>query len=228
MTTESPLKGWPPTSPLNDGAGFRVRARHMTPQRAKVTDTIGGLFNLAALGLAGWLFFGQKITEGRELLMVVGVIIGVCAVVWWTRRLWGLLFLGKTTIVEFAPDAIGIKRMMRFRTYDRKLPHEFEFTIHDEAEREHEDAEEQRVKADREGKKELPKPEKYFRDSFHIILRYAGQRIDVADVFGKKQAEALLVRLQLLDKLMDAARGDATTPVFAEPDMQYGERPEAG
>lgn len=79
-----------------------------------------------------------------------------------------------------------------------------------------------------EGKKEPPKKGKYYRRSFNIVLRYAGQRVDVASIFAKKQAEALLVRLQLFDQMMDAARGDAAAPAWSEPATQYGHRPEAG
>ena len=228
MRVESPLKGWPPTRKLGQ-AGFRVRARHLTPQRAKFTDIIGSLASLGGLVLFFWILSIEQFADGRGLFTAIAVIIGLCVVMWFSRRVWGRFFFGKTTTVEFTPERIRIKGMIRFRNYDRTLPHEFDFEIHDKAEREQDEEIETKQKAAWEGKKELPKVEKYFRQSFYVILRYAGQRVDVACVFGKKHAEALLVRLQLLDQLMDAARGETGgAPVFAEADKQYGERPEAG
>lgn len=228
MRVESPLKGWPPTRPLRRQAGFLVEARHLTPQRAKFTDAIGGLINLGGVVLFFWMLSAEAFVSGEEIFTAIAVIIGLCIVVWRSRRGWGRSFFGKTTIIEFTPDRIRIKGGMRFLNYDRTLPHEFNFEIHDKAEEEEHEEIATKRKAAMEGKKELPKVEKFFRQSFHVILRYAGQRVDVASVFGKRDAEALLVRLQLLDQMMDAARGDSTTPVYAEADKQYGERPEAG
>lgn len=42
------------------------------------------------------------------------------------------------------------------------------------------------------------------------------------------QVRCVSVRLHLLDQSMDPARGETATPAFAEPDFQYGERPEEG
>ncbi len=217
MDVESPLKGWPSTRPLKGQTGFRVRARHLTPRRVKFTNKFCYLMNLGSFFLFFWLVNVKILVTDEELYIGFGAVITGCIFLWVTRRIWGRFFFGKTTIVEFTPERIRLKGFTGFKNYDRALPHEFNFEIHKNAEKEEEREIEQRKKID-----------KYFRRSFHIIFRYAGQRVDVADVFGRKDSEALLVRLQLLDQLMDAARGDSTTPAFAEPDKQYGERPEAG
>lgn len=228
MRMESPLKGWPPTRKLRGQTGFRVRARHLTAQRAKFTDIICGFINLGGVALSFLMFSIEPLANGWGLFTAIAVIIGLCTVTWRSRHVWGRSFFGKTTIFEFTPERIRIKGVIRFRNYDRTLPHEFNYEIHEKAEQEQDKEIETKQMAAREGKEELPKADKYFRQSFHIIFRYAGQRVDVASVFGKKQAEALLVRLQLLDQLMDAARGETGAPVLSEPSMQYGERPEAG
>ena len=226
MDVESPLKGWPPTSQLQGQPGFRIEARHLTARRANFTDYVCGFVNLGALILLGWLFFSQHLTGGQPFLIAFGIFLAFCFLTWGTRRIWGTALFGKMTIVQFEPARIMLMTHGAFRNYDAKLPHEFDFRIHDEAEKEQERAIEKYQRAQRQGNEF--KDEKYFRNSFHIIFRYAGQRIDVADVYERKPAEALLVRLQLLDQLMSAARGDTTTPVYAESDQQYGERPDAG
>ena len=217
MNVESPLKGWPRTRPLKSQTGFSVRARHLTPRRAKFTDGICVLINLSGIALIYLFMIHMRDGDGPKFFIVIAATIGFCVVMSKSRHFWGRLLFGTTTTIKFTPEQISIKGLMRFRNYDRTLPHEFNFEIHENAEREQEQEFEKRKKL-----------KKLFRQSFHIILRYAGQRVEVADVYGKKEAEALLVRLQLLDQLMNAARGEHGAPVLSEPDVQYGERPEAG
>jgi hypothetical protein len=45
----------------------------------------------------------------------------------------------------------------------------------------------------------------YFADSFHVVLEQAGQRRDLLEVFGPVPAEAVLSRLQYIDRILDAA-----------------------
>lgn len=224
MDVESPLKGWPQTEPLKGQAGYRVRARHLTPQRVKFMNKFCYLMNLGSFILFFWVINVKILVTDEELYIGFGAVTAVCVFLWATRRHWGRVIFGKTTIIEFMPERIRIKGYTGFKNYDRTLPHEFDYRIHEKAEQEHEQEIEKRRDAAKKGK-EL-NAEKYFRQSFHVILRYAGQRVDVADIFGRKQAEALLVRLQLLDQFMDAARGEPGSPAFSEPSTQYGERPE--
>ena len=228
MRTENPLSGWPTTKPLRKKPGYRVTAKYLTPERAKITDLAAKAIVAGGVVMLGWSYINKQFASSDEFFVVAGVIGAICAWVWFRRYKFGRSYFGKVSTVQFRPETIRIKGGMGFKNYDRGLPHEFDYSIHDKAEWEEEKEIEARQNAAREGKKEPPKKGKYYRRSFHVVLRYAGQRVDVAAVFGKKDAEALLMRLQLLDQMMDAAKGDIGEPAFAEPATQYGERPEAG
>ena len=221
MRMENPLSGWPKTKPLKGKIGYRVRAKYLTPLRAKWTDNVFGILCIGCLGLILWGFATDSYVkggalEGYAVVLFVGWVLVGSAVMALRYRI-GRRFFGKRTAIEFHPDTIRIKSGMRYKNYDRGLPHAFDYSIHDKALQEEEQEFESRQKKG-----------KYYRNAFHIVLRYAGQRVDVASVFGKKHAEALLVRLQLLDQMMDAARGDVASAALSEPATLYGERPEAG
>lgn len=218
MKVESPVKGWPKTKPLKGGVGWRLKARYLTPQRARLTNSFTGIVILGGIIFLGWSFGEKQYSSAQEFFTMAGIFLLGVILMLVTQRFWSRLIFGKTTTMEFMPDKIRIKGIVGFKNYDRNLPHEFDFRLHDDAEKEQE--QEQRLRK---------RQEKYFRQSFHIILRYAGQRIDVASVYGRKHAEALLVRLQLLDQLMDAARNvGGASPAYSNSDKQYGNRPKAG
>jgi len=232
MKVENPVSGWPPTQPLKEGVGFRVTAKHLTPLRAQWFDFLGVIVLFGLFVLYWWGAAVEAYSEGGALEGYGEFLLGLWVVTLFTggamrRRLAQWLF-GKTKVIEFAPDVLRIKGFRGFKNYDRMLPHEFTYDIHEKAEEEEIADAIARHEAQIEGKKKLPQKERYYRDSYHIVLRYAGQRVDVATVTGKKWAEALLVRLQLLDQMMDAARGEIGGKAMAEPATQYGERPDAG
>ena len=228
MRTESPLKGWPKTKPLHDKEGnelgFRVRAKYLTPGRAKFSETLIHLISACALIAYIWAMVAERLGGWQENLTVGAAWVVMGSLLFASRFALGRFFFGKVTKLEFLPDTIRIKNGFRFRNYKRTLPHAFDIAIHDRAEDE-ENAEREAAIKNKDNESER---RKFYRRGFHVIFRYAGQRVDVASVYGRKEAEALLVRLQLLDQLMDAASGDVSSPVFAEPDKQYGARPEAG
>lgn len=227
MKTESPLKGWPKTTKLEDGSGYRIRARYLSPERIRLIELVCMFLILSFVsGCVYWAVDADPKVRNEQEGSAMGLVMILSAFTFATHRLWGRLFFGNVTTIEFRPNQIRIKNGLRgFRNYDRNFPHEFDYTIHDKAEDEYE----REDKARREGKRKGSMFQKLFRRSFHVVLRYAGQRVDVASIYGKKHAEALLVRLQLVDELMDAmTKRAAGAPQFAEPDKQYGQRPAAG
>lgn len=217
---ENPLRGWPRTRPLRKEPGFKVVARYLTPGGAKFTDIVCSLL-LAGLGVLIFMAPGTLKVPNDKAWYVVVAIIAIMAALWMSRYVWGRILFGGMAVLQFLPDTIRIRSALRYRNYDRNLPHEFTVSLHDKAQ----DEEDEEVRRLRQGVKGM---KKYYRQSYHVTLRYAGQRIDIASVFRKPRAEAFLVRLQLLDQLMDAERGESTASPFAEAETQYGERPAAG
>lgn len=226
MEVENPLAGWPPTEPIEGEDGYRVRARHFTPEGAGWAEMLTGM--VLAVAIIVFIFAALDGAFSAEQFFGTAAALAVVGGVLWAAkyRLLKPLF-GKTARIEVRPDVIRLgQRFGRYKNYDRQLPHTFDYTIHDMAEWEAEQEAIEQHKAAMQ--RRSAKAARHFRKSYHIILRYAGQRVDVASVFGKKDAEALLTRLQLLDSMMDAAAGDMAAHVRPEPAMQYGRRPEAG
>lgn len=225
MRTENPLSGWPPTRPLRKNAGYRVEARHLTPGRAKLADLLAMLIGLAVIALAVIAAFDGAFQTDYEIYVAIGVVTVFLVVIWGYSHRIALSLFGKTTRIEVRPDVIRIGGPFGYTNYDRGIWHNFECVVHDEAREEAEYAERVARQAERQTKAPAAVP-KYYRDSWHVILRYDGRRVDITTVLGKRKAEDLLTRLHQLDRLMDAARGEITGRVRPEPQEQYGPRPE--
>lgn len=219
---ENPLRGWPRTRPLRKEPGFKIVARYLTPNGAKFTDIVGGLL-LTGLFVLIFAAPGMLKIPNDKAWYVAGAIVAIMVALWMSRYAWGRILFGGVAVLQFLPDTIRIRSGFRYRNYDRNLPHEFTVSPHDKSQ----DEEDLEVRGLRKGTVKGGMI-KYYRQSYHVTLRYAGQRVDIASVFRKPKAEAFLVRLQLLDQLMDAERGESTASPFAEAETQYGERPAAG
>jgi hypothetical protein len=226
MRVEDPLDTWPPTSPLDED-GFLVEAPHLTPDRARLVGILEKLASFAVLAAAVWVAFTEATVETTADFIWVGVTVLIVWVVATIiiRRLMRRRF-SKTARIEVRPDVIRIGGSGGYKNYARDVPHTFELAIHDEAQDEAEHA--QRTEEEYRRRGESFEVMKFYRESWHVILRYAGPRVDVATVYGKREAEALFARLQLLDEMMDAARGEIGGPNRPAPARQYGPRPETG
>jgi hypothetical protein len=127
---------------------------------------------------------------------------------------WFMLFM---VVIGFF-DYIGRRRMLSIklsqdaieiggRKYAREIPHQY-------AIEEHEKAHDEESAARRGHGKD-----RIFRDAMQVVMRYGERRVPIA-AFGRRdvrKAEALLVRLQLLDQgleemLETAAQGEAAAP----------------
>ena len=227
MRTENPLSGWPPTRPLRKHPGYRVEARHLTPGRASLADLLAVLTGLGILAVVVIAAIDGAFETDQELYVAFGVAMVLFVVLNGYRHRIALSLFGKTARIEVRPDVIRIGGPFGYKNYDRSVWHSFECVIHDEAQEEAERAERVVRQAERQKKEPATVP-KYYRDSWHVILRYGGRRVDIATVYGKRKAEDLLTRLHLLDELMDAAQGEIAGRVRPEPEKQYGPRPGVG
>lgn len=105
--------------------------------------------------------------------------------------------------VKLSADAIEI----RGKRYARAAPHQFSVEEHEKA------YDEESAARRGHGK------DRIFRDAMQVVMRYGERRVPIA-AFGRRdvrKAEALLVRLQLLDQgleemLETAAQGEAAAP----------------
>ncbi|MNG13571.1 hypothetical protein D3C84_972590 [compost metagenome] len=92
--------------------------------------------------------------------------------------------------------------MLGWQSYDRQIDHRFVLLPHDASEHERRRNDLATREAAASGKV-VQKPI-YYGDSFHVVFVYAGHRIDFLTVFGRKQAAAIVARLQHCDQLLDA------------------------
>lgn len=203
---KNPLSGRPSTTERKGRDGlpvFRIAPRELTPLRARLADQIGeGLWWVAILWMA-YAFVNDPdmaVVNGPDLS--VGTVLAAGAfflagerVLKWLAR---IALRGSIELVMTA-DTIKVRQGLLWKRYDRLLEHRFTLQVHDRAEQERRDYD---AKVQRAAHSRVPPFVPYYGDSFHVILAYAGQRVDLASVYGQKQAAAIVARLQLCDRLL--------------------------
>jgi hypothetical protein len=214
MSIEDPLAGWPRTRRTEDG--YRLDTKVLAPGRLRFLEEplkmlmLGWMFLMLYVGtesehapaIAIWTAtagFGLLVTYvvGNLVLRLLGQQRAVA------RRL-----VGKRLVMTFRDRTLRVRR----KTYSLDYPHSFELLTHENA-LEEEAEQEERYRTERNPRR----LRRFWRDSYHIVFRYMNQRIDLAEVYGQKDAEQLLMRLQLLawfslsgdDPLQGAAHAQA-------------------
>lgn len=202
---QNPMAGSPPTEQATDQAGrliFRVKPRELTPAGAEFADRLGvflGVLSLVicALTVSGW----DDPDFLHSVAMLMAAALGYMALC--CRDMCRV-----TTQVELRADSIRVKRWLGWQSYDRGIEHRFSLLLHDHAEKERRCHDLAVRKAATEGRA-VQKPV-YYGDSYHVVLLYAGHRIDLLTVYGMPEAAAVVARLQYCDRLLDqeAKRGN--------------------
>ncbi|MFD2644123.1 hypothetical protein [Pseudomonas japonica] len=197
---KSPLSGNPPTRALTDEAGrlaFRVMPREITPFRAKLADGIS-----SALGLGLMVASMTAISDWRHPdLSVLVAAFGSAALASWALRFAAREALKTTTQIELSLDSIRVKRVLGWARFDRCLEHCFALLPHDQAERERRRNElDTRFAATQGQVVQMPV---YYGDSFHVVMVYAGHRVDLLSIYGRQRAAAVVARLQYCDRQLE-------------------------
>lgn len=132
---------------------------------------------------------------------------------WALKRRWRLVI---------TPDEFRVRTWYGWQVYNRRLAHKFALRRHDRFQLEKERIEQEIRRNKTQGRTYSQLC--YFGEAFHISFDYLGQRNDIATVFGRKQAEALVTRLQACDAAMDGrdGRGDGTA---LAPDDEWNYEP---
>ncbi|CAD0261115.1 hypothetical protein F6476_01125 [Pseudomonas umsongensis] len=198
---KSPLTGRPPTRQTTDEAGllsFKVTPRELTPIRAKLAN---GISSVIGLGLAAVNFI-PLLQERHLYLQDLVAAIGVTVLGYYLLRWVTLEACRVTTRIELRMDQAKVRRLSGWESYDRRIEHRFVLLPHDEAEHEQRCHDLATRKAAANG--QVLQPPIYYGDSFHVVLVYAGHRIDLMTVYGRQQAAAIVARLQHCDQILDA------------------------
>ncbi|MCY1435316.1 hypothetical protein D9M71_514060 [compost metagenome] len=169
----------------------------LTPFTAKLADGISSVLGFGLLMVSMATLPDWRHPELPVLVVAIGgaLVSG-----------WALHFVARKTFrityqIELDLESIGVRRLRGWESFDRRLAHRFLLLPHDRAERERRRNDLATREAAANGQV-VQKPI-YYGDSFHVVLEYAGHRIDVLSVYGRKQAESILARLQYCDQLLD-------------------------
>ncbi|MCG8042453.1 MAG: hypothetical protein JAZ17_03545 [Candidatus Thiodiazotropha endolucinida] len=217
----SPFDGEPKTEQFIDENGntaFRIRAQAITPEQVKKAE----LWAVATiLWLMGMGF--QVLTENPDAspLAWFAFLIGPILAYPILNDLFRSSYYTETRI-EMTIDEFRIKRFPGWQRFDRTLPHRFALLVHDKTQKE-KDANELAVRQ-AQARGQVVAPKRYYGDSFHVSFEYLGQRNDVMNVYGHKDALAIVARLKACDDILDgeARMGDG---IALDPEDQWSKGP---
>ncbi|WP_165918568.1 hypothetical protein [Rhizobium azibense] len=194
-----------------------VEASHLRPTVAQEADE--------AAKLGAWLLFlaplgiGYMIQEFNTLLgcmMAAGVV-----------AKGPLSFCFRETArevakVRFTETGIEMSWNGQWRTFDRHHTHRFVLLEHDRTGAEKDDLDFQQRLGSVKGQ---AKPvTRYYSAAFIVAFEYFGQRFDIAEVMGRKEATAIVARLALCDEMMNGIVNSKPT-VVQKPEDEWQELP---
>lgn len=199
---QSPLAGNPPTTETTGVDGhpeFWIAPRELTPLRARVADHIAQALGVVLFLYCIIVFLDTRGAGLYEALLLAGLFLaGARALLWVTRKA-----LRRRTEIVMTVDTIKVRRWLLWKDYARHLEHRFALLMHDKAEEEQRDLNHKARVAGARGV--ILKQTPYYALSFHVVLLYAGQRIDLLTVYGQKEAAAIVARLQYCDRALNEA-----------------------
>lgn len=198
---KSPLASRPRTQELIDKDGrlsaFRMRPRELTPLGAKLADAVSSILGLGLLVASVATLPDWRHPALPELAVAIG---GTVAGIWILRIIAREAFRVNTRI-DLDLESIRVRRLRGWERFDRRLEHRFVLLPHDGTERERRRNDLATREASANGHV-VQKPV-YYGDSFHVVLVYAGHRVDLLSVYGRKQAASIVARLQYCDQLLE-------------------------
>ena len=218
---KSPFEGLPQTEEFitaNGAQAYKITVKALTPRRAYLADFLAKALSvyLVIVGI------GLTVQDGEVSgLLFYG---GIGVLMYGAFRKWFKEWLEKTTIMEIAPESFMVQDGLRgdVRVFDRMHTHRFALVQHDLAldeQRDHEYAQRQ----DQLGRRAVRR-RPYYQDSCIVSFEYLGQRNDLLEIYGRKDALAILARLKACDEIVEAqarkGKGLALTPA-----QEWGEQP---
>lgn len=198
----NPLAGYPATVEVDGADGvpsFHIAPQVLTPLCAKVRDNAASVLSLVLwLAILYDMVTTTPLSTTEAITMVVIGIVGPHLL----RRVVEWSLLARREIVMTA-ETIAVRGLFGWQSYSRHLEHRFALFVHDRAQREQRDNDYEVREAAGRGKAVAPAV--YYGQSFHVVLVYAGHRVDLLTVFGERDAAAIIARLQYCDRCLDKA-----------------------
>ncbi len=182
----------------NGRAVITVTMRHLRPDDAAGADMMGTVLACGAVGLAGWIAYEMMEITAASIALFVGGIVGRPLLQPRLRAMGrvtaAVKFTEERIFFQKAPDLIAASP---WREFDRRHPHRFVLVEHDNAQ-----AEKDRIEYDQRNNPGR-RVARYYTTSWFVVLEYMGQRYDLAEVMGQREATAILDRLNLCDQYMN-------------------------
>ncbi|MGC3983107.1 MAG: hypothetical protein QM808_17780 [Steroidobacteraceae bacterium] len=201
---ENPLSGNPRTIEKIDKAGlpeFHIIASELTPERAILASQVSLVAGWSIAAATAYYLYqrsGLDLEQAASTMLVSGA-------AYWAFRTLVADFLRRTTKIVMTTEAVKVRRWVTWKSYRRSVPHQFLLAQHDKTQDEQIEHEYRKRK---DGlSRSVSRCPVYFGNSFHVVLLYAGQRIDLLDVYGPRPAAAIVARLQYCDDALDFAIG---------------------
>jgi len=217
----SPLSGFPYTQEKFDENGdlyYEIVVDALTPKRAEWADDLRRYMGWLFTGLFLWGLVGNAMHVGLKRVNVVDFV--EMAVFFFVAH-W-LLSRGirnelkKDTLIVMDLTTVKARTIFsRWKAFNRDIDHRFVCLPHDMTAHEakmNDFAVRRAAKNNR-----VLSPPVYYGESAHVILDYAGSRVDLVEVFDKRYASAIAARLQYCDRALDA---------FAKKRIGWGDEPE--
>jgi len=216
-----PFEGKPLTREVTDENGnvrFEVTAAVLTPLRARIADGLA-LWTAGAVA-ALLILYVMNHDPNLPTLLLAGS-------AWFLHPLFRLAWrksLRRSVQIVITAEEFRFRGWSGWRSFDRKLQHRFALILHDKARRERDRHELEERKAQQ--RKKIIKKRRYYQESYHLAFEYIGQRNDVAAIYGRPEAQAVLARLKGVDEVMTAhTNGGGGTPL--RPQQEWVEQPGA-
>ena len=178
-----------------------VIINELTPLRAKLADNVAGLMTITALGYT--LYDAAQMQNPGWPLWVAAIALPF---VFHPLTKWSVRSSFKRKQrVRFTKDRFEIGAWPTKKKFDRLLDHSFTLPPHDKRMDEREAHELQIMRGRQRGK--LVQPEKYYGKSFHLVFEFLGERYDITEIYGEREAKRALDRLKSIDLVIDAVTG---------------------
>jgi hypothetical protein len=220
--TKSLMSGWPSTRETKTKSGdpvITVKVDAIRPFFARLADQSSvaaaiiaipaSIYGLAKLG-------DPSLSEALFAFFAPALV--------YAAAKFGLYrMLRTTTLVTFTPKQVKASRLIGEHSFDRSMPHKFALYPHEKSSRE----EEVLSFRDRQKTKWYQRPGKrYFGKSFRLSFDYLDQRNDLMLIYGHKQSQLALSRLNAVDQIMDGYAGKTHGQVLL-PESQWQAQPGA-
>lgn len=198
----NPLEGYPHTVETTGADGvpsFSITPCALTPGRAKAAH---GLASLLSFGLFVALAYYLWTVAGFGLPQIAVALVVFAGVSHLLPRACESGFRHPTEI-KMTAEAISVRSARGWVHYSRLLEHRFALYPHDWTSWEQRNHDYQTRQAAADG--HVVSPAVYYGESLHLVLVYAGHRIDLTTVYGPSEAAAIVARLQYCDRCLDKA-----------------------